>query len=412
MKGVSSNRAQPSGSSTDANFREADKQLAAPSGAGISMIWLMAAVVSTLVVFAALFEIDQAVRSQGQVIAGSRTQVIQAVDGGMLVALHVREGDTVRAGQKLAELEPDRAQAGYSQSLAEVASRRIAIIRARSELAGVKPKYSEAQKEQWSEFVDVQLGIYNQRKRSLDEEMEVLGLSLELSQDELAMSERLMDNGDISVTEVMRAERQVLDLRARINGVRNKYFQDTRLELAKLEDELSVSSNRLIERKNVLRHTDLKSPMDGVVNLVRVTTVGGVLRPGDELMQISPLDDELLVEIKINPVDVGQIEPGLAVSLRFDAFDSSIFGKVPGVLRYISPDTLSEKGPGAQNQTFYRALVALDWQQMKDEASGFAPKDFRPGMTATADVLTGKRSLLNFIFKPITRAFSGALTQR
>ena len=412
MKGVSSNRAQLSGSNTDANFREADKQLAAPSGAGISMIWLMAAVVFTLVVFAALFEIDQAVRSQGQVIAGSRTQVIQAVDGGMLVALHVREGDTVRAGQKLAELEPDRAQAGYSQSLAEVASRRIAIIRARSELAGVKPKYSEAQKEQWNEFVDVQLGIYNQRKRSLDEEMEVLGLSLELSQDELAMSERLMDNGDISVTEVMRAERQVLDLRARINGVRNKYFQDTRLELAKLEDELSVSRNRLIERKNVLRHTDLKSPMDGVVNLVRVTTVGGVLRPGDELMQISPLDDELLVEIKINPVDVGQIEPGLAVSLRFDAFDSSIFGKVPGVLRYISPDTLSEKGPGAQNQTFYRALVALDWQQMKDEASGFAPKDFRPGMTATADVLTGKRSLLNFIFKPITRAFSGALTQR
>jgi len=412
VKGVSSNRAQPSGSNTDANFREADKQLAAPSGAGISMIWLMAAVVFTLVVFAALFEIDQAVRSQGQVIAGSRTQVIQAVDGGMLVALHVREGDTVRAGQKLAELEPDRAQAGYSQSLAEVASRRIAIIRARSELAGVKPEYSDAQKEQWSEFVGVQLGIYNQRKRSLDEEMEVLGLSLELSQDELAMSERLLDNGDISVTEVMRAERQVLDLRAKINGVRNKYFQDTRLELAKLEDELSVSRNRLIEHKNVLRHTDLKSPMDGVVNLVRVTTVGGVLRPGDELMQISPLDDELLVEIKINPVDVGQIEPGLPVSLRFDAFDSSIFGKVPGVLRYISPDTLSEKGSGAQNQTFYRALVALDWQQMKDEASGFAPKDFRPGMTATADVLTGKRSLLNFIFKPITRAFSGALTQR
>jgi len=412
VKGVSPNRAQPSGSNTDANFREADKQLAAPSGAGISMIWLMAAVIFTLVVFAALFEIDQAVRSQGQVIAGSRTQVIQAVDGGMLVALHVREGDTVRAGQKLAELEPDRAQAGYSQSLAEVASRRIAIIRARAELAGVKPKYSDAQKEQWSEFVGVQLGIYNQRKRSLDEEMEVLGLSLELSQDELAMSERLMDNGDISVTEVMRAERQVLDLRARINGVRNKYFQDTRLELAKLEDELSVSRNRLIEHKNVLRHTDLKSPMDGVVNLVRVTTVGGVLRRGDELMQISPLDDELLVEIKINPVDVGQIEPGLAVSLRFDAFDSSIFGKVPGVLRYISPDTLSEKGSGAQNQTFYRALVALDWQQMKDGASGFAPKDFRPGMTATADVLTGKRSLLNFIFKPITRAFSGALTQR
>jgi adhesin transport system membrane fusion protein len=182
--------------------------------------------------------------------------------------------------------------------------------------------------------------------------------------------------------------------------------------LAKLEDELSASRNRLTERENVLQHTEMVSPMDGVVKLVRITTVGGVLRPGDELMQISPLEDELLVEIKINPTDVGQLELGLPVSLRFDAFESNIFGKVPGVLRYISPDTLSEQGQSGQTQAYYRALVALDWEAFKASNSKIRAQDIKPGMTATADVLTGKRSVLSFILKPITRAFSGALTQR
>jgi adhesin transport system membrane fusion protein len=380
--------------------------------AKFSLIWLMVVIVAVLTAFSAYFEIDQAVRAQGQVIAGSRTQVIQAVDGGMLVALHVREGDKVKNGQKLAELEPDRAQAGFLQSSAEVASRTIAITRANAELVGIEPIFDKETLRKWGEFVAVQKGIYTQRKRSLDEEVAMLQSSMRLAEQELGMNRRLLQSGDISQTEVMRAERQVLDIQARISAVRNKYFQDTRLELAKLEDELSASKNKLSERQNVLLHTDLVSPMDGVVKLVRITTVGGVLRPGDELLQISPADDELLVEIKVNPTDVGQLASGMPVSLRFDAFDSTIFGKVPGVLRYISPDTLSEQGQGSQTQTYYRALVALKWEKFDETGVRIRAQDIKPGMTATADVLTGQRSLLNFVMKPITRAFSGALIQR
>lgn len=378
----------------------------------MSLIWVLLLFVVLLLIFAAVFQIDQAVRAQGQVIAGSRTQVIQAVDGGMLVALHVREGDTVKAGQKLAELEPDRAQASFAQTQAEVASRTIAMVRARAELSGQVPQF-ESEHLAWPSFVEVQRGIYNQRKRSLDEELITLGTGLQLAKEELAMTQRLLANGDISRTEVMRAERQVLDVQAKMSTARNKYLQDSRLELAKLEDELNASRNKLIERQNVLRHTDLVSPMDGVVKLVRVTTVGGVLKPGDELMQISPVDDELLVEIKVNPADVGQLVAELPVSLRFDAFDSTIFGKVPGELRYISPDTLSEQGPNGQSTTYYRALVAINWEETNALAlQRIRPTDIKPGMTATADVLTGERSILNFVFKPITRAFSGALIQR
>lgn len=378
----------------------------------LPMLWLLAGLVALLVVFAAIFDIDQGVRAQGQVIPGSRTQVIQAVDGGMLVALHVREGDTVKAGQKLAELERDRAQAGYAQSRAEVASKNIALIRARAELAGREPVFA-AEYRAWPIYVEAQLGIYHQRKRSLDEELSVLNDSLRLAREELDMNRRLLDSGDISRSEVMRAERQVLDLQSRISGARNKYFQDTRVELARLEDEVTSSRYKHDERQNVLQHTDLDSPMDGIVKVVRITTLGGVLKPGDELMQISPVDDELLVEIKVNPSDVGQLQTGLPVSLRLDAFDSSIYGKLNGTLRYISPDTLSEPGANGQTQTYYRAQVALTWEP--GSASGavrIRARDIKPGMTATADVLTGQRSILHYIAKPVTRAFSGALMQR
>lgn len=377
-----------------------------------SLLWLLTLVVVVLVVFAAIFEIDQGVRAQGIVISGARTQVIQAVDGGMLVALHVREGDRVKAGQKLAELEPDRAQAGYKQGKAEVASKQIALIRTQAELANKKPDFSKYKKN-WASFVEAQQGIYQERKKSLDEDLAVLKDTLRLGKEELEMNKRLFQNGDISRSDVMRAERQLLDTEAKINAARNKYFQDTRMEQAKLEDELSANRHKLEERQNVLEHTDLTSPMDGVVKLVKVTTVGGVLKPGDELMQISPHDDELILEIKVNPTDIGQLRTDLPVSVRMDAFDSSIYGKLEGTLRYISPDTLSEQGSNGQSTTYYRAQVVLNWpKDKKPGANHIRAQDIKPGMTATADVLTGQRSILFYLIKPMTRAFSGALLQR
>lgn len=376
------------------------------------MLWVLAGTLALLTLFATFLEIDQAVRAQGQVIPGARTQVIQAVDGGMLTALHVREGDVVKLGQKLAELEPDRAAAGYAQSEAEVASKRIALIRARAELAGASPVYGP-EYGNYPEFISAQMGIYRQRKQSLHEELTVLRQAMALAEEELGMTQRLYQNGDISQSEVMRAQRQTLDVRQRINGTKNKYFQETRSEVAKLEDELSTSRYKRDERQSILKHTDLISPTDGIVKLVRINTVGGVLKPGDELLQISPVDDELLVEIKVNPADVGLLRTGLPVTLRFDAFDSSIYGNVMGQLRYISPDTLNEQGPNGQSLTYYRAQVALDWPATEQHGSQrIKPADIKPGLTATADVLTGTRSLLSYLMKPISRAFSGALTQR
>lgn len=372
------------------------------------MLWLLAGLIILLICFSATFEIDQEVRARGQMIPGSRTQIIQSVDGGMLAALQVREGDRVKSGQLLAKLEPDRAQAGREQAEAEWASKMIAMARASAEVGGRAPQYNHEMRK-WSELIEVQTGIYLQRKRGLNEELSALRSSMDLAQVELTMHQRLNQTGDISQTEVMRAQRQVIEVQARMSAVRNKYLQDSQTELAKLQDELSASKAKLDDRHSVLEHTNIRSPADGIVKSVRISTLGGVLRPGDELMQISPVDDELIAEIRINPVDVGQLRLGLPVKLRFDALDSSIYGNVHGTLRSISPDTLSEKGADDQPQVFYRAEVELDMKALKGARITYA--DIKPGMLVNADIRTGRRTVLYYLAKPVVKAFSGALTQ-
>jgi adhesin transport system membrane fusion protein len=158
-----------------------------------------------------------------------------------------------------------------------------------------------------------------------------------------------------------------------------------------------------------LAQTQLAAPVDGVVKYLRVTTVGGVLRAGDELMQISPTDGESLLELKVNPADIAQLRTGMQANIRLDAYDYAIYGSVQGELVYISSDTLQEQGPNGQAQIFYRARVRV---LPKAANPKLQPVVLKPGLTATVDILTGQRSVLNYLMKPITRGLTGALNER
>ena len=379
-------------------------------GRRISAMWFLLLFLLTFVGWASIFELDQHIRAQGLVIPSSRTQVIQAMDGGSLRAIYVHEGEIVKSGQKLALLEDDRAQAAHEQAKAEVFSRKAALIRCLAELAGKKPKFPK-EFDQYPQFVDAQVGYYEQRKRGLDDELEVQKASLKLAKEEYNLSERLGKSGDISRVEVMRSLRQVLDIESRITGLRNKYLQEAYQEMVKVEDDLSSSRYKLDEKVSILDHTEMLAPMAGIIKYVRITTIGGVLKPGDELMQISPIDEEILAEIKINPADIGQLRTGLPVSLRLDAFDYSLYGKLEGTLRYISPDTLTEPGANGQQQVFYRAQVAINEMSTQLE-SKIRVSEIMPGMVVTADILTGHRTVLHYLLKPIYKAFDGALSQK
>ena len=376
------------------------------------MMMLLFAGLVVFVLWAALFEIEQTVRAQGSIIPSARTQVIQSADGGVLEKLLVVEGQTVRAGEQLAVLERERSVAGFDESRAKQASLLAALERTRAEAADRSLEFGPALKA-YPEFVAVQQALYEQRKRGLQMEMATLKDALDTAIEELRMNESLLKTGDTSQLEVMRARRQVGEIEGKRNATRNKYLQEARLEATKLAEDIASNRYKLDERQSVLGHTVLTAPIAGVVKYLKLTTIGGVLRAGDELMQISPTESEMVFEVRINPVDIGQLSLGLPVSIKLDAFDYSFYGSLEGRLTYISSDTLAEQGANGQTSTFYRAQVRLDAAGAQSHPNlKLANVALKPGMTTTVDIRTGNRSVLQYLAKPVYKAFAGAMNER
>jgi adhesin transport system membrane fusion protein len=360
-------------------------------------------------IWSSVFEIDQAVRTQGKIIPSARTQIIQVVDGGVLAELRVREGQLVTEGEKLAVLEKERASANYEENLVHIMSLNAELIRAKAESLGNQPFFTD-QFNNYPAFVSAQNNYYKQRKQGLEDEIKSVQISLDIAKEELHINQSLFNQGDVSRLEVMRSQRQLAELEGKLTGINNNYFEEAQKDITRLETELAASRYKLEARKSVLSHTDLKSPVAGVVKYLKVNTLGGVLRPGDELMQISPTEDGVVIEARVNPTDIGQLKLGLPVFISLDAFDFSIYGGLNGTLIYLSADTLTEEA-GEQTISYYRAHIRVN-----EDAMALNPKlakvVLKPGMTVSTSIITGKRSVLQYLLKPIIRGFSGALTER
>lgn len=369
---------------------------------------LLLVMVTAFVTWASVFEIDQAVRAQGQVIPQDRTQVVQAADGGVLQQLFVSEGERVRKGQLLASLEKERASASVEEVESRIANLEITRLRAVAEATETAPAFGRYARTH-PPIVAVQQALYLQNLSALRTEIEALSGALHLALEEFELTQRLFETGDVSRVELMRAERQVVEVRQRRDVMRQKYRTDARKEIARIDEELNSQLSKRRERQSILGKTDVLAPMDGVVKFLRINTLGGVLRPGDELMQISPTEGGYVVEAKVSPADIGQLRLGMPVAARFDAFDYTIHGSLQGRLTYLSSDTLSEQGPGGNNLVYYRGHITLDSQQQN---SKLGLEQLKAGMTTSIDIQTGRSTVLAYIAKPILRAFSGAMSQK
>ena len=372
-----------------------------------------------------LSDMDQTVRSHGQIIAIARNQIIQAADGGVLKQLLVSEGQQVRAGQTLAKLETTRSEASYLEIKAKLGALQAALVRAKAESSGAALIY-DLDSESNNVFTSGQQQAYSQKRQGLEDELQVLSAGLQLSEKELQMSQALLKTGDVSQLEFMRAQRQVHETQGRIGSVKQKYLQEDKQDVVRIQEEISAHQFKLNERKSLLDHSTLTSPVDGIVKVLRINTVGGVLRAGDELMHISPTSGGYIFEAKINPSDIGELRLGLPVSLKFDAFDYSVYGMLQGTLSYISSDTLTDSGPNGAVQTYYRVQVQINsnsfeapsshdsrwFFQASRNVNSLSLKELKPGMTATLDIQTRSRSLLQYLTKPVQKAFSGALHER
>ena len=370
----------------------------------------------SLLFIAALFvwgnwaRIDQVSRAPGAVIPSDRLQIVQSADGGVVKEILVKAGDKVTRGQLLVRLDRVKIVAAVEESRAKEAAGRAQLARLNAELYD-KPLEFPSSLNNYPELRTNQRMLYEKRRAALQGELKTLSDLYQLASEELKMNEPLLKSGDVSRAEVLRLQRQVADLGGQMEAKRARYLQDLQTEIARTQEELNAVEQNRRQREDQLAYTDLAAPTDGIVKNVRLTTIGAVLHPGDEMLQIVPTDDELIVEAKVRPADIGFIRVGQSASVKFDAYDYSIYGSASGKVNYISPDTLSDPGERGGEQSYYRVHLQVDASQMRPRGAG-EKIELQPGMVATVEIKTGDSTVLHYLLKPIVKTLNESMGER
>lgn len=371
--------------------------------AGLSLLLLL------VVVAAGAFWADRAVLDEvtlghGEVISSSREQVIQNLDGGILAELLVREGDVVEKDEVLLRIDDTRFGASLREGQSRSAALRASIARLSAEAEGRKPVFPDDLPE---ELVARETALYQSRDEGLEQSIAGVRRSLELAQRELSLMEPLVKEGVVSEVDVLRLRRDTNELRATMTDRRASFHSSARSELAEKEAELASIEEVLFARADQLQRTVVRAPMRGTVKNISLTTVGGVIQPGSDIMEIVPLEDQLLVEARIRPSDVAFLRPGLPATVKITAYDYSIYGGLQGTLEHISPDTISDEQN--RGESFYRIRVRTETNFLRGSGE---PLPIIPGMTATAEILTGHKTVLEYLLKPILKTRQNALRER
>lgn len=368
------------------------------------VLYLIATILVVGAVWAHFAKVEEITQGEGRVIPASREQIIQSLEGGILEAMNVHEGDVVERGQILLEIDATRAGASYREGLSKVQALKGAIARLRAE-AYAQPLVFPSDVQGVDSIVRDETQAYNARRQTLNESVGALNRSLQLAEREISLSEPLSARGLMSEVEVLRMKRQSNEFRLQIAERQNKYRAEANAELTRFEGELAQAKENMGAREDVVKRTTIKAPVKGTVKNIRANTIGGVIQQGADIMEIVPLEDQLLIEAKIKPSDVAFIRPMLPATVKISAYDYGIYGGLKGTVEHLSPDTLrdDEKArQGARGDTsYYRLLVRTDKASL---SAGDKEFPIIPGMTATVEIRTGEKSVLSYLLKPVLKA--------
>ncbi|ELY4313909.1 HlyD family efflux transporter periplasmic adaptor subunit [Cronobacter sakazakii] len=363
-----------------------------------SVIWLTLAALVLFFVWAWFATLDEVTVGTGKITPSSRAQVIESLDGGIVNALMVHEGDVVERGQMLARLDPTRFQSNYGEAAARARALRASSERLRSELTGEPLQFSEESMREPA-LVARERQLYESRRRNLNETLENLQKTYNLVMAELRMTQPLVAKGAASEVAVIRLQRQAAELKGKMDDARNQFAVRAREEQVKNNADLDAQLQVMAGKADQLDRATLFSPVRGVVKDIQVTTVGGVLQPGGKLMEIVPLEDQLLVETRINPRDIAYIRPGLPATVKITAYDSSIYGDLKGEVEMVSPDTLQDEVK--RDQFYYRVYVRTKSAELKNRNGKRFP--ILPGMVANVEIKTGQKTVLDYLIKPLNK---------
>jgi adhesin transport system membrane fusion protein len=392
-------------------------------------------------------ELDEVTRGEGKVIPSSKVQVIQNLEGGILAEVLVAEGDAVEKDQALLKIDDTRfassfreTQLKYWELLArskrlEAESEGKAFIvpteveKEQPALALNEKALFDSRKLELNSAISVLKQQEQQRRQELVEKQarqKQLERSYNLSNEELQMSEPLVAQGVMSPVEILRLKRSVNDLkgdmdanrlaipriRATLAEVRQKideqqvrFKTEATTQLSEVRAELERTKESLFSSEDRVTRTQVRSPVKGTIKQLKINTVGGVIQPGMDLIEIVPIEDNLLIEAHIRPADIAFLRPGQEAMIKLTAYDFSIYGGLPAKLERISADTITNDN----DESFYLIYLRTE-QNYLDSSKG--PLSIIPGMTASVDILTGKKSVLDYLLKPIIKAQNEALRER
>ncbi|QLY63109.1 HlyD family efflux transporter periplasmic adaptor subunit [Citrobacter freundii] len=367
---------------------------------GASRIILLSTLLFAILGIWAYFgTLDEVSTGSGKVIPSSREQVLQSLDGGILAELTVREGDKVQANQVVARLDPTRSESNVGESAARYRASLASSARLNAEVNDLPLTFPDALNA-WPDLIASETRLYKSRRAQLADAMVELQDALVSVNKELAITQRLEKSGAASHVEVLRLQRQKSDLGLKITDLRSQYYVQAREALSKANAEVDMLAAILKGREDSVTRLTVRAPMRGIVKNIQVTTIGGVIPPNGEMMEIVPVDDHLLIETRLSPRDIAFIHPGQRALVKITAYDYAIYGGLEGVVETISPDTIQDK---VKPEVFYYRVFIRTHQDYLQNKLG---RHFSivPGMIATVDIKTGEKTIVYYLIKPFNRA--------
>ena len=366
-------------------------------------IWLCAATVFVFILWAAFAWVDEIVRADGEMISSSRPQIIQNLEGGILAELLVKEGQVVNEGDVLARLRGTQFQSSVDELQDQLIALDIRRRRIEAEIEG-RSEFGvpEVLQLRSPDIVASERALLVARQTEYTTARAGAQRVLEQALQEKQLLEDLLKQKIVALIEVTRARKAYADAKSRFDDITTKTeleraqsYSDTLKELATLRQTFKASQDRL-------SRTTLRAPMRGIVNGLAVTTIGGVVRPGEEILQIIPLDEELFVEARVRPKDIANIRRGQEATVKLSAYDYTIYGSLKGQVDVISADTFKDETTRDPNASaHYKVTVKVDMSQLNARQSQI---EIRPGMQASVELHTGAKTVLSYLLKPLYKS--------
>ncbi|WP_370662128.1 HlyD family type I secretion periplasmic adaptor subunit [Candidatus Pantoea communis] len=365
----------------------------------VRLITISAALILISLVWAWFGVLDEVSTGTGKVIPSSRDQVLQSLEGGILTELYVHEGDRVKAGQVVARLDATRSQSSVGESAARYRAALAAASRLRAEVND-DPLTFPNELKAYPDLIASETRLYKTKRAQLADSTKQFNESLALANKELAITQKLAKTGAASSVEVLRLQRDKSDLELKLTDMRSQYYVQAREELAKASAEADSLAEVIKGREDTVTRLTIRAPMNGIVKNIKVSTVGGVIPPNGELMNIVPLNDRLLIEARLSPRDIAFIHPGQRAVVKISAYDYAIYGGMNGVVESISPDTIQDEVK--PEIYYYRVFIRTDNDYVQNKAG--KRYSISPGMVSTVDIKTGEKTIMDYLVKPFNKA--------